>query len=41
MKIEDVTRTIGIDVSKLEFWRDSLKIVAEDIEQFMKLSYEV
>ena len=41
MKIEDVTRTIGIDVSNPEFWRDSLKIVAEDIEEFMKLSYEV
>lgn len=41
MKIEDVTRTIGIDVSKPEFWRDSLKIVAEDIEEFMKLSYEI
>ena len=41
MKIEDVTRTIGIDVSKPEFWRDSLKIVAEDIEEFIKLSYEV
>lgn len=41
MKIEDVTRTIGIDVTKPEFWRDSLKIVADDIEQFMKLSYEI
>lgn len=41
MKIEDVTRTIGIDVSNPEFWRDSLKIVAEDIEEFMKLSYEL
>ncbi|MEE1072332.1 MAG: M3 family metallopeptidase, partial [Cellulosilyticum sp.] len=41
MKIEDVTKTIGIDVSDPEFWRDSLKIIAEDIEEFMKLSYEL
>ena len=41
MKIEDVTKTIGIDVSNSEFWRDSLKIIAEDIEEFMKLSYEL
>ena len=41
MKIEDVTKTIGIDVSDPEFWKDSLKIIAEDIEEFMKLSYEL
>ena len=41
MKIEDVTRTIGIDVSNPQFWRDSLNIVKEDIEEFMKLSYEL
>lgn len=41
MKIEDVTKTIGIDVSNPEFWRDSLEIVKQDIEEFMKLSYEI
>lgn len=41
MKIEDVTKTIGIDVSSPEFWRDSLEIVKQDIEEFMKLSYEI
>jgi len=41
MKIEDVTKTIGIDVSQPEFWKDSLQIIAEDIEEFMKLSYEL
>ena len=41
MDIEEVTKTIGIDVSNPEFWRDSLKIIEEDIEEFMKLSYEV
>lgn len=41
MKIEDVTKTIGIDVSNPQFWRDSLNIVKEDIEEFMKLSHEL
>ena len=41
MKIEDVTRTIGIDVSSIEFWRESLQIVAEDVREFMELSYEL
>lgn len=41
MKIEEVTKTIGIDVTNPQFWRDSLKIVEEDIEEFMKLSYEI
>lgn len=41
MKIEDVTKTIGIDVTDPQFWRDSLNIVKEDIEEFMKLSHEL
>ena len=41
MSIEDVTRTVGIDVSKPDFWRESLKIVEEDINEFLKLSYEI
>lgn len=41
LDIEDVTRTINIDVSNPQFWRDSLAIVKEDIEEFMKLSYEL
>lgn len=41
MKIEDVTRTVGIDVTDPQFWKDSLAIVKEDIDEFIKLSYEV
>lgn len=41
MKIEEVTKTIGIDVSNPQFWRDSLNIIKEDIEEFIKLSYEI
>lgn len=40
LKIADVTRTVGIEVTKPEFWRNSLAIVAEDIEEFIKLSKE-
>lgn len=40
-KIADVTETVGINVRDVEFWRNSLKIVEEDIEEFIKLSYEV
>ncbi len=40
LKIADVTRTVGIDVTNPEFWRNSLAIVAEDIEEFIKLSME-
>ncbi|OOM13807.1 M3 family oligoendopeptidase [Clostridium saccharobutylicum] len=36
--IADVTKTIGIDIHDKEFWRNSLKIIKEDIEEFMKLS---
>ena len=41
MRIEDVTRTIGIDVTSADFWNDSLKIIADDINEFIRLSYEV
>ena len=40
LKIADVTKTVGIDVTTPEFWRKSLSIVAEDIEEFIKLSQE-
>lgn len=41
MSIEEVTKTVGIDVSNPQFWRDSLAIIKEDIEQFIQLSYEI
>lgn len=41
LKIEDVTRTINIDVTDTAFWKNSLAIIEEDINEFMKLSYEI
>lgn len=41
MSIEDVTQSIQIDVTKPDFWRASLKIVEEDINEFIRLSYEI
>lgn len=41
MTIEEVAKTIGIDISSPKFWRDSLKTIKEDIEEFMKLSGEI
>ncbi|OON98639.1 MAG: oligoendopeptidase F [Epulopiscium sp. Nele67-Bin004] len=38
MNIEQVTETIGIDVTKKEFWEASLKIITDDIEKFLKLT---
>ncbi|WP_339059958.1 M3 family oligoendopeptidase [Tepidibacillus marianensis] len=37
MKIADVTKTIGIDVTQVDFWRNSLKLIEQDIETFMNL----
>ena len=38
-KIADVTKLMGIDIHSVDFWRSSLKIIEEDIEEFIKLSY--
>ena len=38
MSIKDVAATIGIDVTTPEFWRNSLKLIEQDIEEFIKLS---
>lgn len=40
MKIADLTKVANIDVHDIEFWRASLKTIEEDIDQFIKLSYE-
>lgn len=40
-KIADVTKVMGIDVHDIEFWRNSLSIIEQDIEEFVKLSYEI
>ena len=41
LRIEDVTRVIGIDVTDTKFWKNSLAIIEEDINEFIRLSYEI
>lgn len=41
MKIADVTKVANIDVHDINFWRASLKTIEDDIEEFIKLSYEI
>ena len=36
-----VTKVIGIDVTDVSFWKNSLAIIEEDINEFMRLSYEI
>ena len=38
--IADVTKIMGIDIHDINFWRGSLKTIEEDINTFLKLSYE-
>ena len=38
--VEDVAAMADIDLTKPDFWRDSLKIVTDMIDEFMKLSAE-
>lgn len=40
-KVADVTKIMNIDVHDVNFWRNSLKLIEEDIERFISLSYEV
>ena len=40
-KVADVTKIMNIDVHDVNFWRNSLKLIEEDIERFIKLSYEI
>ena len=37
MDVEDVAKTMGIDITKKSFWLSSLKQVEEDIEEFKSL----
>jgi len=41
MKVADVTKIMNIDVKDINFWRNSLNVIVEDIEEFIKLSYEI
>ncbi|KAB3530441.1 M3 family oligoendopeptidase [Alkaliphilus serpentinus] len=38
MTIEDVAATMKIDVTDIEFWRASLKLVKKDIDKFIRLA---
>ena len=37
--IADVTKVMNIDIHDINFWRNSLKIIEEDINKFLELSY--
>lgn len=37
-KIADVAKVMGIDINDTEFWRNSLKTIEDDIEEFIDLS---
>ena len=41
MNVEDVASQMGIDVTKKDFWIESLKFIEEDIELFEKLLKEL
>lgn len=36
--LSDVTKVMNIDIKNVDFWRNSLKTIEEDIEEFIKLS---
>jgi pepF/M3 family oligoendopeptidase len=38
LKVADVTKIMNIDINSIDFWKNSLKIVEEDIEKFIELS---
>lgn len=41
MMVSEVTEIMNINVKDINFWRNSLKVIEEDIEEFIKLSYEI
>ncbi|MGL4850537.1 MAG: M3 family oligoendopeptidase [Clostridium sp.] len=41
MKLSDVTKLMNIDITSIDFWRNSLRIIEEDIEKFIELSYSL
>ena len=41
MDIADLTKLMNIDIHSIDFWRNSLKVVEEDIEKFIELSKEI
>lgn len=39
-KLSDITKIMGIDIHNKEFWKQSLKTIEDDINEFVKLSKE-
>ncbi len=37
MDIEDCAQTVGVDITDKEFWREGLKTIADEIEEFCEL----
>ena len=40
-KLSDITKLMNIDIQSIDFWRILLKLIEEDIENFIKLSKEI
>ena len=40
MNVEEVAATMGVDITKKDFWLSSLKFIEEDIDLFEKLLKE-
>lgn len=40
-KLSDITKLMNIDIQSADFWKNSLKLIEEDIENFIKLSKEI
>ena len=41
MKVADVAKSVGIDVRSVDFWRESLKVYEQRIEEFIALADEL
>ena len=39
--VEEATAAAGIDVTKKEFWAESLSVVTDQIDEFLRLTQEV
>lgn len=39
--IEEVAASVGIDVRSVDFWRSSLKVITDEIEQFLELTEDM
>ncbi len=37
-KLSDITKQVGIDIHSVDFWRNSLKLIEKDIDEFIQLS---